>query len=363
MTSWTIHGADEHETALRASLVTLLDRRAVQPPASPTAATPDRRLWEEICGDFGLGEVAADEADGTYSPTRLMATCFELLGERLAPVPAFSTLGLAAPLVRACGGTQHVRSWWHELLAGRVVAAVAVPTDPVVVHDGATVTIRGTAPHTVDGAGADVLLVVAEVPGHGCCLLEVDPAEHERAPRRPEAALDLSRELGHITFLDAPARVIGRTDAGAELRGALATRSAVLLAAEQLGGLAACLRLAVEHAKTRFQFGRSIGSFQAIKHRLSDMYLGMELTRTAVMQACGAIDAGAADAELWAAIAHRTATENFTRGAAQALQIHGGLGFTWEHPIHLFVKRARSSEVLLDLPSERTTRIVELLGL
>ncbi|WP_432985452.1 acyl-CoA dehydrogenase family protein [Dactylosporangium sp. CA-233914] len=364
MTAWRILGADEHQIALRSSLVDLLDRRDVRPMPAPTAAVTDHQLWEEICNGLGLGDLASAEPDGSFAPLGLMATCFEVLGQRLAPVPALSTLALAAPAVQCCDGVEDAGGWWADLLSGRVTAAVAVPTEHLVgVRSTGRVTVSGTASHIVDGASADVLLVVADLPGHGTCLLEVDTTQPDRVQRRREATFDLTRELARITLRDAPARVIGRTDAGPELRQVLATRSIVLLAAEQLGGTAECLGMAVDHAKARYQFGRSLGSFQAVKHRLSDMYMVMELARSAVAEASRVMDAGEPDAELWATIAYRTASDSFTRVAAHALQLHGGLGFAWEHPVHLFLKRAKSSAMLLSLPAERMHRITELLGL
>lgn len=364
MREWPILGADEHQLALRSSLVSLLDRRGVAPRPAPTSVPLDRVLWTEICGGVGLGELASTESSEELGPTALLALCFEALGARLAPVPAVSTLAMAVPAVLSCDGVADAGGWWPDVLAGRSVAALALPTEHVVRRSGTErLTITGSAAHTIDGASADVLLVLADAPGHGSCLLEVDTTARDRVQRHPEAALDLTRELAMITLRDAPARVIGRADAGPELWRTLATRSAVLVAAELLGGLATCLGMAVDHAGARFQFGRSVGSFQVVKHRLSDMYMAMELTRTAVLEASRVLDAGHRDAELWAAIAYRTAADNFSRIAAQALQIHGGLGFTWEHPLHLYLKRAKAGEVLLGLPSERTQRIVELLDL
>lgn len=361
MTTWKILGTTEHEAALRASLAELLDRRGVRPVATADAAAVDRTLWSELCGGLGMGDIATANAE--ERPAGLLATCFEVLGERLAPVPGVSALALTAPVVR-CSGAADGLSWWPGLLAGTTVATVAVPeTCAVSGGESGSWSVTGVASYVVDGLTADVVLVVADVPGQGTCLLELDLTDKHQVGREPVAAFDLTRELALLTFREASARIVGRPDIGDELRTTLATWPHVLLAAEQLGGIAACLTLAVDHARTRYQFGRSLGSFQTIKHRLSDMYMAMELTRTAVAEASRLVDAGSPEAELWATVAHRTASSSYVQVAARSLQILGGLGFTWEHPIHLYLKRAKASEVLLGLPSERDRRIAELLGL
>ena len=369
MTAWRVLGTSEPESALRASLGELLDRRGVVPVASSEAATVHRALWAELCGGLGMGDLATaplqagGDAGDEVGPATLMATCFEMLGERLAPVPSVSSLALTAPAVRCSAGADDL-PWWPRLLTGATTATVALAGGcSVSGGESGSWSVTGTASYVVDGATADVVLTVADVPGHGTCLLELDAVEPQRVLREPVPAFDLTRGLAHLTFREAPARIVGRPDIGEELRTTLATWGALLVAAEQLGGIAACLRLAVDHARTRFQFGRSLGSFQTIKHRLSDLYMAMELTRTAVTEAGRLVDAGDPGAELWCTVAHRTASSCYVQVAAGSIQVLGGLGFTWEHPAHLYLKRAKASEVLLGLPHERDRRIAELLGL
>jgi alkylation response protein AidB-like acyl-CoA dehydrogenase len=365
MTSWRILGTTEPESALRASLGELLDRRGIAPVASREPTAVDRALWAELCSGLGMGDLATAriEPGDEVGPATLMATCFEVLGERLAPLPHLSSLALTAPAVRCSDGADDL-PWWPGLLAGTTTATVAFPdVCSISADEPGTWSVTGTASYVVDGAAAEVLLTIADVPGHGTRLLEVDLTDPRRAARASVPAFDLTRELAHLALDHAPARVVGRPDIGDELRTTVATWGQLLLAAEQLGGIAACLRLAVDHAQTRYQFGRSLGSFQTIKHRLSDMYMAMELTRTAVAEASRLVDAGDPDAELWATVAHRTASGTYVQVAARSLQILGGLGFTWEHPVHLYLKRAKASQVLLGPPTGRERRIADLLGL
>ena len=354
------------QRALRDALVSLLRRHFVAPTASP-APSPGRAdidLWEAICGDVGLGELAMCDRDDVADATSMLALCFEALGERLVQVPALTSLGMALPALKVTGATEAAPPWLDDLARGRLTATLAFPTAcAVTTSDDGVIRVTGSAPLTVDGASADILLLVAAVPGHGSCLLEVSTDDAARVSRQLLSPFDTTREIADLTLHDAPVRILGRPGAGAEVEHMLATRTATFLAAEQLGGMAACLEMTVAHARTRFQFGRSLGSFQVIKHRLSDLHMAVELVRTAVGHAASLVDAEHTDADLWATVAHSVASETYVRVASESLQIHGGIGFTWEHPTHLFLKRAKSADILLSLPTDRRARIAELLAL
>ncbi|MDT0203190.1 acyl-CoA dehydrogenase family protein [Nocardioides sp. AE5] len=346
--------------ALAESLRTLLDRHDVHPsPASDSAhGRAHRDLWPAVCGQLGIGELAWE--NDLPHRTDMLARCFEVVGARLAQLPMLSTLGLALPAARVALGEAEP-SWLCDLVNGERTGTLTFADDQVKVlpdqADGWR--ISGDLGLIIDGT-ADTLLVVVEAGDLGSCLFRVDGT----APglvRDPVPPFDTSREITRVTTKESPCSMVGEPGIGQEVRKTFATQSTTLLAAEQFGGAQACFDFAVSHAKTRFQFGRSLGSFQSIKHRLSDLYVGLESTRTAVRHACAKVDAEAPDAELWGAISHLVATENYVDIAKQSIQVHGGIGFTWEHPLHLFLKRAKASGQVLGAPPS-VHRIGDLLN-
>jgi alkylation response protein AidB-like acyl-CoA dehydrogenase len=221
----------------------------------------------------------------------------------------------------------------------------------------------------VDGAEADVILATARTPGtsgqEGVAVYAVDARSPgvriERAP-----ALDATRFLATVTLEGARVERHARMGDGAAVARAI-DRASIALAAESLGGAERCLEMATDYAKTRVQFDRPIGSFQAIKHKLADLFTAVETARSAVRYASSVADdaARADDAELAvaASLAKSYGTEVFFRCAAENLQIHGGIGFTWEHDAHLFLKRARGSLVLFGAASRDRERVARSIGL
>jgi alkylation response protein AidB-like acyl-CoA dehydrogenase len=175
-------------------------------------------------------------------------------------------------------------------------------------------------------------------------------------------SLDLTRDLATVTFSDAPAiRIAADRDARAWLPAVFDLVRAAL-AAEQIGGAAKCLDLAVDYAKVREQFGRPIGSFQAIKHKCATMLLDVECGRSAAYHASAAVAGQRPDAPVAAALAYSYCSQAFTRAAKECIQIHGGIGYTWEHDAHLYLRRAKSSELLLGAPAAQRGRLAELTG-
>jgi alkylation response protein AidB-like acyl-CoA dehydrogenase len=318
--------------------------------------------------------VPAEHGGAGLGWTDLVATTEET-GRALACLPFFSTVCLATNALLAAGGAPQHAALLPEMASGKVLATLAFaegPTaDPFAVstvarRESGGYCLSGTKRYVVDGDTADLLLVTARAPEtsgrEGLALFLVDA----RAPgvqRRKLPTMDLTRPQAAIDLRDVRVEGSARMGDAGVIRRAL-DRAAVALAAESLGGAERCLEMATEYAKARVQFGRPIGSFQAIKHKLADMLVAVETARSAAYYAARVADAGD-DAELAAAapIAKSYCTEAFFACAAESVQIHGGIGFTWEHDAHLFLKRARGSLALLGSPAGDRERVAESLGL
>ena len=212
-------------------------------------------------------------------------------------------------------------------------------------------TITGSKKYVLDGANADTLLAVTRGPR----VFAVD-AGAPGMTVTPLKTLDTTRKQTAVTFSGTPARPLSDDpdETGRALRAALDT-TAVMLAAEQVGGARAALDMAVDYARQRFQFGRAIGSFQAVKHKCADLFVEVESAYSAAYHAAWSL-AEHDEAPAEAALAQAFCSEVFSRASAENIQIHGGIGFTWEHPPHLYLRRARSSEQLLGAPAQHRER-------
>ena len=229
--------------------------------------------------------------------------------------------------------------------------------------DAVTVTadgdaVSGTVSQVVDGGIADVLLVAARGTD-GVALYAVDTAA-AGVQRTPLATLDLTRSEANIAFTDAPARVIaGPADTSRILDHALQV-GAALLAVEQVGAAQHLLDLSVEYAKSRLQFGRPIGSFQAVKHRLADLLVDVEHARSTAYHAIWALADGSDDPALATSIAQAVCSAALSHVATDTIQVHGGIGFTWEHQAHLYYKRAATDAVLLGSAEQHRDRVAAM---
>ncbi|MDB4967057.1 MAG: acyl-CoA dehydrogenase domain protein [Myxococcales bacterium] len=299
-------------------------------------------LVPERHGGVGLGPVE-------------LAAVMEEAGASLACAPLLSTVGLATNvLLRA--DESHQAALLPEIAAGRLRAAVALAGEVDARPDADEVVLHGHKSFVVDGHSADLLLVVA---GDGVYVVR---ANAEGLSRRARATLDPTRKLAELTFDSVRVPASARLCHGAAVDGAL-DRAKVALAAEQLGGAERCLALSVEYAKTRVQFGRPIGSFQAIKHHCADLLVLVESARSAVWWAAFLAATDDPELPLAASLARSYASEAYLQAAGQTIQIHGGMGFTWDHDAHLHLRRARGSATLLGDPSAERERLAHKLGL
>jgi alkylation response protein AidB-like acyl-CoA dehydrogenase len=327
----------------------------------------DPELWRQLA-ELGLaGLVVPEKYGGAGAGHVERSVVLEELGRALAPTPFLSSAVLATDTLLALDD-EHARA---ELLPGiargdvRATLAVAeadarwptVPTATTAHQDNAGGwLLNGEKTLVVDGMTADVILVYA---APGFFLVSGDATGLERAPL---ATLDPTRRLALLSFSDTPVRRLDSSDpVAASCR--IADLAAVALAAEQVGGLAKAMELAVDYAKVRVQFGRFIGSYQAVKHGLVESYVDFELATSVVRNAAWAADHSPAELPEAATLAAAVTSPAFFRVAARTIQFHGGIGFTWEHDAHLYYKRAKSSELLFGDPHDRRARLADLLGI
>jgi alkylation response protein AidB-like acyl-CoA dehydrogenase len=326
-----------------------------------TAAGWDPGDWARLCTQLGVAGIAVDEKHGGSGMSfRESGLLFEEAGRSLLCAPLFSVAGLAVPLLTSLGPDPAGDALLAQLTSGDVVATVVAADGQGrygVAHLGVRAEgdqLTGRGGYVVDGATADVLLVPARTDdGIGVFLV---PGDAPGLTRTPLVTLDQTRKQAHVDVAWTPATRIGGGDQTVEVERAFAIARA-LLACEQVGVAQRCLDLTVEFAKTRIQFGRPIGSFQAIKQRLAELLIKIESARSAAGVAAAAAADDSDDLGWKADVAKAYCSEAVMAASADTIQLHGGIGFTWEHDAHLYFKRARSTEELLGTPREHYDRI------
>ncbi|MFW6867046.1 acyl-CoA dehydrogenase family protein [Nocardioides sp. CPCC 206347] len=310
-------------------------------------------LWKSLV-DIGLaGLLVPEDRGGQGASAREAAVVLEELGRTAAPVP-FLTSSVIATTVLLDSDSPLL----PQLAAGDRVAALAVPWStapdaqlPVVQLEGGRLT--GTVTSVAGAIEADVLLVLA-----GTHLYSVDVSAVRVTPR---VCLDMTRQVADVT-LDGVAGAFVLADAEPAVRRAL-DWGAALMASEQLGVARWCLETTVTYLKVRKQFGRVLGGFQALKHRLADLYTDVESGAAAARYAAATLAAGDGDAVLATSIAQAFNSDLAVRAAEEAVQLHGGIGMTWEHPAHLYLKRAKADQIALGTPGRHRARVGALVDL
>jgi len=327
-------------------------------------------LWQRLCGEIGVAGLAIPECYGGAGAgpveTHIVA---EELGRDLTATPLLGSAVLAGQLLLATGDEAACQRLLPGIADGSVLAAVAWagpaghwdPAAPACTaapaQDGPW-RLRGTAQYVLDGAAAGLLLVAARTPD-GTGLFEVDRGRGGVLVT-PAVSVDLSRRLAGVELMEAAGQRIGSSDAGPALAAAR-DLACIALSAEQAGAAQQALRRTVEYTLTRVQFGRVIGSFQALQHRMADLYVLVESARSLSYAAAAAAADGAADLGLRAAAAHAYCSEVLARMAAEMIQLHGAIGVTWEHDAHRYLKRAHGAAQLFGRPAEHVARIAAAL--
>jgi alkylation response protein AidB-like acyl-CoA dehydrogenase len=337
---------DDVETDLRASVRDMLATRS---PVSRVLAQIengqpyDAAVWRTLATEMGLAGLAVPERfGGGGASLREAAVVLEELGRAVTPVPFLSSSVVAtAALIQADEG-----DLLAKLAAGECIAVLAAPFSSAPGTVTSTVTavggrLTGQVTSVADGLAADVLLVLAQ---DG--LYAVD-ATAEGVRRSTVVSLDLTRPVCDVRLDGAVGRPIAAVEVSSAVVDHALNTGAALLASEQLGVAEWCLETTVEYAKIRHQFARPIGGFQAIKHRLADLWVDVTQARAAARNAANCAATGDPDLPVAAAIAQAFISPVAVKAAEECVQLHGGIGFTWEHPAHLFLKRAKTDAVAL----------------
>jgi len=320
----------------------------------------DRALWSQMAQQLGLqGLTIPEEHGGAGGGPVEQLIVLEEMGRVLLCAPYLATAVLAVNALQASGDAAAQREFLPGIAAGTSIATLAVPEDDGswsterlrtrARRSGDTYLLEGSKSFVLDGTIADLVLVVAQADA-GPTLFAVDG----RAPqlsRRSLETIDMTRKQAALVFDGVPARLVGIAGAAGRVVESAMQRSIVALAAEQVGGAQRCLEMSVEYAKLRVQFGRPIGSFQAIKHKCADMLLEVESAKSAAYYAAWAAAESSTELPLVASLAKAYCSEAYFHVAAENIQVHGGIGFTWEHDAHLYYRRAKSSEMMLGSPT------------
>ncbi|MGH9243434.1 MAG: acyl-CoA dehydrogenase family protein [Acidimicrobiales bacterium] len=338
-----------------------------------TAEGYDADVWRQMAEQMGLqGLVVPEEHGGSGFTYIELVVVLEEMGRSLQCAPYFSTVVLAGNAL-VHGGTEEAKK---ELLpgiaAGETIATLAF-TEENGRWDEAGITLAaapasddgwtlsGTKQFVLDGHVADLIIVAART-DDGVTLFAVD-SDAAGLTRTPLSTMDQTRKQARLDFESTPARLVGASGEGWSTMERVLDLAAVALAAEQVGGAQRVLDMAVEYAKERVQFGRPIGSFQAIKHKCADMLLEVESAKSAAYYAAWCAAEMNDELPAMAAMAKAYCSEAYFHCAAENIQIHGGIGFTWEHPAHLYFKRAKSSELLFGDPTYHRELLAQRIGL
>ncbi len=358
--------SDEHRQ-LKGQVRRFLTDRC--PPAAMRAvlddpsATLDRTVWREIAELGWLGAVIPERWGGSGLGYIELCAIAEELGRAIAPLPFASSVYFFAEALLMAGSDAQRTKWLPKICDGTAIGCFASSEGPGHLIRPQTVfaagRLRGVKMPVADGAIADVAVVLAADAGAaGLFLVELDQPD---VVRDPLASLDDSCRLARLRFNGVRAEPLGERGAGLSLSDRLFTRAAALLAFEQVGGADRCLEMARDHALQRHAFGRPIGAYQAIKHRLADMYVKNELARSNAYYAGWALAADAPELAVAAAAARLAGCEAFGFASRENIQVHGGMGFTWESDAHLYFRRARHLSLVAGAPGRWSDALVDAL--
>ncbi|SNQ46810.1 putative acyl-CoA dehydrogenase [Frankia canadensis] len=337
----------------------------------------DEKVWSQMAEQLGLQSLVLPEAHGGDDAGFVaLSVVLEEMGRALLPAPFFSSVVLAATALVAAGDDEAAGRLLPGIAAGTTLATLAAPGPDGAWHtgegalavaaspaDGGGLVLDGTAGIVLDGATADEILLVVAAP-EGPTLVSV-PGDASGLTRTALRTLDPTRRFASLTLAQTPATVIGQPGAAGPVLAQVLDVATAALAAEQVGGARACLETATAYAKDRVQFGRQIGSFQAVKHKLADMLARVQLADAAAREAAAVLDGAdpEGDPGVASAVAHIVASEAYMSVAAENIQVHGGIGFTWEHPAHLYFRRAKSSQLLFGGPNAYHERLLARVGI
>ncbi len=343
----------------------------------------DRDVWREMASQLGLQGIAIPEQYGGAGCGYVeLIVVFEEMGRSLACLPYFSTIALGANAILCSGDESAKADLLPRIASGETVATLAfteqsgswdiaelsreadealapcVATPPSV--GGGPWLLDGRKSYVIDGQAADLIMVCARTPG-GLSLFALDGGA-EGLERKALDTMDKTRKQAQLDLSGVPARLVGEEGGGSRILGKVLDLAAVALAGEQVGGAQQCLDMSVEYAKSRMQFARPIGSFQAIKHKCADLLLEVSSARSAAYYAAWVAAEDSNELPVTASLVKSYCSDAYFHAAAENIQIHGAIGFTWEHDAHLYFKRAKSSELMFGEPSWHREHLMRRLG-
>jgi alkylation response protein AidB-like acyl-CoA dehydrogenase len=383
------------EQALTESLRSLLaDRAGLDKTLSRTesAETYDDGLWHAVGVELGCAGLLIPERDGGAGASyREACSAAEALGSAVAPVPFLGSavvataalLSIAAgnPTASASARTpftpaRAAADLLRKMAGGDVTVALATsfatapvsgfPTSVRVAGlrpgdaETGVARLRGTVSGVADALPASVFVVPADGVPRGLYLVDMSASGVAKAP---VVSLDMTRQLCDLSFDDAPATLIAAGAAASQAFEAALTAGAAVLAAEQVGLAQRCLDMTLAYVKERRQFARPVGSFQALKHRLADVWVAVSQARAASRYAAACLATGDPDATVAVAVAKAFCSETAVLAAQECVQLHGGIGFTWEHPAHLYLKRAKADSIAFGTPDAHRRALASLVNL
>lgn len=332
----------------------------------------DPAVWKQLSEELGLPGIHIPEAYGGQGFGFVeLCIVLEEMGRALFCAPYFSATALAATTIIHAGTEAQKLALLPGIASGQTLATLALSeanqdwlpanTELSATPAADNYLLDGEKSYVLDGHIADLLIVVARTPGtknnEGLSLFTV-AADAPGLSRRLLKSLDPTRKLAHITFKQTPATLLGELNAGGATLPHILDLAAVALASEMVGGAQMMLQSSLDYAQLRMQFGRLIGSFQAIKHKCADILLDVELAKSTAYYAAAAAAEQAPDLPAAASLSKAYAADTYMKSAAECLQIHGGIGFTWENDTHLYFKRAKSAEVFLGDPNYHRDQLV-----
>ncbi len=363
----------DEQLALRHAVADLMAKRSTETHVRALMATDtgfDPAVWQELAAMGLLGLLIPEQYGGAGAGAVEVGIVAEELGRTLFAGPFLSTAVLVPNLLAEAGDTGEAAAVLPRIAAGELIATIAVAEDgsarlPASIATSANAVgeiwqVTGTKHFVLDGQAAGLIYVLANT-DTGPAVLAVE-AGVPGLEVMPLTTVDQTRKQCRLQFVDTPARLIGNLGCGVEVFTAALDSSAVALISGQAGGARRAMEMACEYAKTRYQFARAIGSFQAVKHMCADMLLEAESAVSAARFVAAAF-AGQSPTRLAdLALAQAYCSEAYVFVAATNIQAHGGIGFTWEHPAHLYLRRARSDAQLLGSPSWHRERYLAQIG-
>lgn len=363
----------DEQRALRSTVADLMAKRSPESAVRALMATDtafDPAVWQEMAAMGLVGLLIGEQYGGAGAGAVELGIVAEEMGAALLVGPYLSTAVLVPRLLAAAGDAAESGTVLPRIASGELIASVAFAEDgsarvpPTIATSARAVgeswEVTGSKQFVLDGALAELVYVLAVADaGPAVFAVQTDARGVEVTSL---TTVDLTRKQCRLQFRSSPARLVGQLGSGVEVFNAALDSAAVALVGEQAGGARRVTHMAAEYAKTRYQFGRAIGSFQAVKHMCADMLLEAESAVSAARFAAESVARQLPSRSADLALAQAYCSDAFVFVAATNIQVHGGIGFTWEHPAHLYLRRARSDAQLLGSPSWHRERYMQEIG-